>query len=307
MRLDAQQFANVLRDVLDPVVIQRILTKKDDAGLIGGDALAAEGIDARVDAQSLTLNLRIEPEVRRLTTVPLRGAAPTPGPGAISLPASVSSYLNVRTGLDYDYRTTADGSKGRQPINVALENGTNILGGVFEGTMNYAESGRRHWQRGDFRLLKDDSENMLRYTVGDLSYPVDGFQSFQAVGGISIARNFSLQPYQIVQPTGQQEILLRSDSRVDVFVNGRRSDTLRLPAGRYNLRDFPFTQGANDAELQITDNVGRVTNVDIPFFFSSALLAPGLSQYSYALGVPSRDEDGLRRYATTGPVFSGLH
>jgi outer membrane usher protein len=306
VRVEAEKFTTAMREVLDGSVVERLLSKKDAEGFLGTEALAEEGIRAQIDQRTVSLVLAIEPEKRRLTTIPLRGTAPTV-PENLSPSADFSSYVNLRTGIDYNHRAVNGSARGRQPINAGFDSATSIFGTVLESSFTFSEDSERRWQRGDVRLIQDDPENAVRYVAGDLGYPLAGFQNFLPAGGLMVAKNFSLQPYQILQPAGQQEILLRSQSRVDVFVNGRRSQTLDLAPGRYNLRDFPFTQGANDAQLQITDNVGRVTTVDLPFFFASQLLAPGLSQYAYAVGEASRDVGGLRRYGSDTPVFSMLH
>ena len=122
-----------------------------------------------------------------------------------------------------------------------------------------------------------------------------------------IARNFDLQPYRVTAPAGQFEFVLPSESRVDVFLNGRRIEQLRLAPGRYDVRDFPFTQGGNDVRLEITDDVGRVSTLDLGFTFDSDLLAPSLHEYAYSIGLPSFNEEGLRKYERSFPSVTAFH
>jgi len=176
----------------------------------------------------------------------------------------------------------------------------------FSGTYEPAP-GQRRWQRGDMRLIHDDVDNADRYTFGDLLYPLIGFQTSQPLGGISFARDYTIQPYTTIQPSGQQQFILTSPSKVEVDVNGRPTQVIRLPPGRYDIRNFPFAQGANDVQLHVTDAAGRTTTTEIPFFFDSTLLDRGISQFNYAIGLPMVSEDGLRKYPLTTPALTMFH
>ncbi len=120
-------------------------------------------------------------------------------------------------------------------------------------------------------------------------------------------RNFETQPYRSIQPSGQRRIVLARPSTVEVLVNGRAIDTLRLGPGPVNLRDFPVANGVNDITLRITDDLGREETVSFPFFFDSGLLAPGLHEFGYSLGFPRTGEADLFRYDTGTPTFSAFH
>lgn len=108
----------------------------------------------------------------------------------------------------------------------------------------------------------------------------------------------------MTEPQGRSEFLLLSASRVEILVNGSRVRTLRLPAGRYNIRDLPISAGANDVILRITNDVGEVQEIAYSLFFDSDLLAPGLDRYSFTMGFPQDVEDGLYKYDTAKASFS---
>jgi outer membrane usher protein len=148
---------------------------------------------------------------------------------------------------------------------------------------------------------------MLRYALGDLSYPTMGFQAFRPMAGFSIARNFSLQPYLVTEPMGQTSFFLKNPSKVDVFVNGQQVQTLQLPAGPQNVRNFLFTSGANDVDLRITDDVGRVETVHMSFFFDTRLLAAGQQEFSYNVGLPSQPAGSGYNYDSAHPTLSLFH
>jgi outer membrane usher protein len=289
-----------------PEILTKLADTKDSDGYVSIGALRAAGLGAKLDPATLSLVLDIPLDLRALQSIDLahRAAAFATPPIA---PATLSSYLNVRGGVDYVHESSAAGAAGLQPVNLGFESATNLLGFVLQGDLSYIGSSRTPWQRGDVSLVHDEPDDAVRYQVGDLAYPVTAFQAFEPLGGITIARNFTLQPYRIVQPGGEQNFVLTSPSRVQVQVNGQTTQILQLPAGRYNLQNFAFTQGANNVQLNITDAVGRTATIASPFFFSSTLLQAGLQDFSYSLGAPSTQVDGDRNYAVGHPAASAFH
>jgi outer membrane usher protein len=216
-------------------------------------------------------------------------------------PARTSAYVNFLAGQDF----TSD--QGKQPLTLDLDGAANVLGNVVEGIGTYKSRGSVRWARDDVRFVRDDADSRIRYSAGDVSYNLDGFQSFQRTGGFAIARNFGLQPYVSSVPAGQSQLEIDRNSRVDVFINGQRVRTLDLQPGRYDVRDFPFSSGTNDVSLRITDEVGRVQVLRFPFIFDTTLLATGEQDFSYVAGVPSQTTSSGRSYDTGDWVFSAYH
>lgn len=226
----------------------------------------------------------------------------------ITPPSALSAYLNLRGSQDYVERPLPGQPEGRLPFRMSADGAVNLRGWVLEGSADYIEKDPlRSWARGDFRLVHDWPEQAIRAAAGDLSYPVEGFQSFQPMFGATLARNFDLQPYRVTEPTGQTSFFLKSASRVDVFVNGQKVRTLQLEPGPYNIRDFPVVSGANQATLVITDPTGRVETRTLDIVTDLNLLAAGLHKYAYSAGVVSRIDARRKTYDTGVPVFSGFH
>ena len=306
-RIEVEPLVAALKPILAAPIVAKIEALKDARGFVTPEAIKAAGLEASLDVANLSLALRVPIDLRVVQTIGLRERAPRVGRDGVVPPATFSSFVNLRSGIDYVHDGAVGTGLGRQPINIAFETGTNLKGYVFQADLNYFESDRKSWQRGDMSIVRDDVENSLRYQIGDLSYPVAGFQSFIPMGGFTVARNFSLQPYKVVQPSGQQSVSLVSPSRVEVLVNGQVTQVIRLAPGNYNLRDFPFTQGANDVQLRITDSVGRVSVVNLPFFFSNDLLAEGNHEFAYSFGAPTNIVNGTHQYTSRFPSFTVFH
>jgi outer membrane usher protein len=298
-----------LLDLLRPLLLASYAGELEalpaDRGFVALSKLKEAGLDAVYDAQKLQVQVSVPPDRRNVTRLGL-GADPK-SPPDIHQPAGLSAYTNIRTGLDHVDRADAQPGSGLQPVQVAFENAVNVEGWVLEADGYYRETGPTGWSRGNVRVVHDDVAEAIRYSMGDLSFPIAGFQSFPAMGGIGIAKNFAIQPYRSVQPGGERDFILTAPSTVEVLVNGRPTRSFRLPAGPVSLRDFPGATGTNDVRIRITDDFGRVTEVDFPFFFESRLLAPGLHEFSYNVGITSTS--GLRGpvYDEGRPTFSGFH
>ena len=145
----------------------------------------------------------------------------------------------------------------------------------------------------------------MRTAVGDVALPATGFQNPHVVGGGVIEKNFTLQPDLMNQSMGQKQFILEHPSTVEIFINEQYYKTLHLSTGRYDLRDFPIASGVNDVRITITDNFGRIRELNFPLFADNSLLSKDLHEYRYGMGYLV---SGINHeYDTTQPVFSGFH
>lgn len=279
----------------------------DEQGNVTLKQLRDQGLEIELDERKLELRATVPAVLRRAKDSQLYGRVLPRGVEETVAPSAFSAYLNLRSGLDHVQQSANGRNEGLQPFRGDLEGAVNVRDWVVEGTASYTEDAPEEWRRGDVRLVRDDPERRIRYSVGDLAYPVVGFQSFMPLGGFTLARNFSLQPYRVTQPRGRTSFFLQSPSKVEVLVNGRRVQTLQLPAGPHNLTDFLFASGGNDVELQITDDVGRVETIRLSFYFDSRLLAQGEQEFAYSIGLPSRDDGRDRVYEDSFPTVSLFH
>lgn len=87
----------------------------------------------------------------------------------------------------------------------------NIQSLVLENQMYYQSNIEQKWYRGDTRLVKDFSASNIRAQVGDVYPQIQGFMVARPLGGVNIARNFSLNPYRLPYPTGNQNFTLPQD------------------------------------------------------------------------------------------------
>ncbi len=264
------------------------------------------GLTVDFDPALLELSLKIAPELRKTGTLSLRGSAHHEVDSDTLGPSPLSSFINFNFGQDF---LSGGGSpdNGRQPLRSELAGAIRAFGTVLEANGSYLEKSNKPWTRGELRLVHDVPDRFARLTLGDLLYPVSGFQRFRSMGGVALTTHFDMQPYQVINPSPSRQIFLKRASTVRVFMNGRLMQTVALEAGPHNFENFPISSGTNNLTLEVEDDTGQVQRIEIPYFFSSTLLKPELHEVYYAIGIPSEQELNTRRYDPGSPTLSLSH
>ena len=67
--------------------------------------------------------------------------------------------------------------------------------------------------------MYDQPQKMLRFYLGDINIPIIGYQTSPSVGGISITKDFNLQPYSSTKPISMNEIVIYRPSTIEVYSN----------------------------------------------------------------------------------------
>jgi outer membrane usher protein len=307
LKVDAAPVLQELAGRVRPDILEHLRAALDPQGQLSLPQLQALGLEADFDEQQLELRVAVPPAVRRASTIDLFSARPPPGAERALAPSAFSTYVNLRSGLDYVEQSPNGGGQGLQPFRMDFEGAVNLRNWVVEGNASFTQDAPNPWRRGDWRLVRDDPERRIRAALGDLAYPTTGLQNFQPLVGLTVARNFSLQPYRITQPRGRTSFFLQTPSKVEVLVNGQPVQSLQLPAGPHSVQDFLFASGSNEVVLRITDDVGRVEIIQLSFFFASRLLAAGEQEFAYSAGFPSRPGETGPAYDTRRPAFSLFH
>jgi outer membrane usher protein len=270
-------------------------------------ALQSAGLKANFSERSLQLKIDIPPELRS-TLVNEANDFRVPKTAATALrPSKFSAFINLLGYEGYGWSGNSQ-SLGRQPFNLGLEGAINYQGWVLEGSGSFFENNNNNpWSRSDIRLVKDDPKNAIRYIIGDLFSATRGYQNFVPMVGFGIVRNFSLQPYLITLPTGQFSFFMENPSKVEVFVNERLNQTLELPAGPQDIRDFYLNAGLNNIRIKITDNVGQVREIAFAAPIAYDLLEEGLDQFGFTVGFPSYNQNSTISYDTGRPMLAGFY
>ena len=185
----------------------------------------------------------------------------------------------------------------------------NIKNVAIENQLNYlATQGETTWYRQNTKLTYDRSNKMQRMEMGDVNYPIIGYQQSRALGGLSIYRDFSLNPYQQTGPSSAFEYEVESRSLVRTYVNNIILKTEYMNPGRYSVNDIPLVNGLNKIIVELTDDLGKKKVYIFNEAGSLDLLSPGLSRYSLATGLPSTEEATTKKYNhTEGAFYSSFY
>ena len=298
----AARLFQLLGGTLDRKLVARLAARPNP----DPDALAAAGIRLRYNAQDLALDLELSADRRAVRGLQV-AVLDQESVGNVVAPAAVSTYLNARGNFDYLH-----GDGGFITPLVALDGAARIASVVAEGEALWRPGGDGEaFTRVGSRLVYDDRERVMRWTLGDLQPVGRGFQALPEIAGLSLFRSYGvLEPQRIARPRGGRAFTLSRPSTVDVEVNGQLVRRLQLEPGNYDLRDFPFTQGANDVRLAIRDDAGRAQALDFNVFLDQTQLGSGLTEFGAYAGLlaPSgvRGPDYSKDFAASGFVRHGF-
>jgi outer membrane usher protein len=243
-------------------------------------ATLAPAVIFEVDERALTLRLTAAPAL---------------------LPATVQDFLQSRPpGLVYTRDTTAFLNSSVSGIDFERytwtgEGGLSIRNTLLYGTAFRDDKGT--FSRGLTNFTVDDRPRLVRYLVGDrfdITGPLGGGA---LLGGVSVSRDFELDPYFVRFPTVGLSGAVFTRSTAEVYVNGQLLRREVLPPGPFDLRNLPAPVGSGVAEVVLRDAFGRQQVITQPFYFTSNLLKAGVQEWSYDLGF-KRDGDvtGLGEY-----------
>lgn len=272
---------------------QRLLAKLRSRDTIGESDFAEAGVKVRYNAKDLAVDVELSASDRAVRSLQVADLEQTQVASAIR-PATVSAYLNGRGSLDYLH-----GPGGLQAPLIFVDGAVRFAGVVAEGEALWQPHGDgASFVRTGSRLIRDDEKRVLRLTLGDLQPVGRGFQSLPEMAGLSLFRSYGvLEPQRIARPRGGRSFTLTRPSTVDVQVNGQLVRRLQLNPGNYDLRDFPFVQGANDVRLAIRDDGGRSQLLSFNVFLDQTQLGEGLNEFGLYAGV-------LAVTGPSGPKYS---
>jgi outer membrane usher protein len=235
---------------------------------------------------------------------------------SISVTASAGSFkpsnIDIAHGAPPDMEYTSDPA-GFMNYSVTTAN-FNSVSGFFEGGVTVDHllfySGllfdMSNLVRGLTNMVWDDRVNLRRLTLGDiaLNAPVLGGGPF--MGGLTLQKDFSLNPYFVQFPTQNISGSVTSPSTAYVYRNGVLIKQVQLAPGQFNLQQIPGLSGVSDTQVVIRNAFGGSQVINAPFYVGATLLQPGLSSYQYSIG-ELRNNLGTSSWAYGPLALSASH
>ena len=256
------------------------------------------GAELKFNEKTLTLDIQLPPDMLPSQSLNLGATQPAT---TIS-PRAPGGFLNYQLG-----RTLTQ--SGFETYNGATELGLNV--GKFlllDNRVYTTSSGQNRAVRLQTQLVYDQPEELRRWTLGDGIAASGELGSSFNFGGIGVSKLFQINPYFVKSPLAGYAGAVTLPSTVDVYMNGARVQSQSLAPGNFNLQnlDNRGATGLNNLEIVIRDPFGREQRVSFPYFFSDQLLAKGLDEYSYNVGVIRRNF-GVSSSDYGTPAVSAFH
>ncbi len=171
------------------------------------------------------------------------------------------------------------------------------------------------WQRTTVRmdttLEHSLQDKEITFRLGDTLTNSLTWTRSTRIGGFQVSRNFALQPYQTTTPLPAYFGSAALPSAVEMYINGIQQYSGKVPAGPFELNAMPSINGAGQAQVVLTDALGRRTLINFPFYNSTRLLREGLTDWSFEAGYVRNNYgyqsfDYARQPMVSGTIRHGL-
>ncbi|KGB56307.1 Type I pili (Chaperone-usher pili assembly system) [Sphingopyxis sp. LC81] len=301
-RLELELFVNGMRSgIVAPAVKQgsRFRLRTADmrrAGILlqtTGETLfldSLEGLRADYDAPRQQLHLTVSPEY-----------LPAQRVGRDKRRFERAQY-DIGALLNYDaYVSGGD----RTPVQASLWHEARIFGpaGIVSTTGALRSGSAKNYVRFDTYWRWSDERSMTTIEAGDIITRSLPWAPAVRLGGLQISRDFSVRPDVVTYPLPEFAGSAALPSTVDLVVHGQRVAGADVNPGPFALDTLPPINGYGEANLIVTDMHGRSVSTTMPFYISSALLRPGLTDYAAALGAFRRNY-GMKNFDYGGLAAS---
>ncbi|HEX9163807.1 MAG TPA: fimbria/pilus outer membrane usher protein [Thermoanaerobaculia bacterium] len=263
------------------------------APIEGEDAVSLKSLSPLLtyvlNQENLTLDLTVKPELLQPTVVEGRTARPTD-----------IEYARDHTGF-FNYSVS---SPSMRSVTLFGEAGATIGSGLLYTGFSRGVGG--HLVRGLTNYTYDDLKRLRRFTGGDAVVATESLGGSALITGVTVSRNFGLDPYFLRFPALNLAGTALTPSQVDVYVNGILVGRHDVPPGPFQLRDVPVAAGAGTTQIVVRDAFGRQTTASTNYYYATNLLNRGLSEYLYSAGV-IRQDLGVRSFSTGDPAAVAFH
>jgi outer membrane usher protein len=266
----------------------------NNEGAVSLKSLAPD-IAFTVEEESATILLTVNPSLLPTQTIDFA----VKGRPDVLYPDDTSLFLNYS--LDF----MGPGNV----LDLPLELGLRIGPFLFLSGARVTAGTSASFVRNLTSVIADDRSAKVRVALGDFVAGSGGLGLGSAgiFGGVSVTKNFSLDPFYVKEPDIVVRDLLPTPSIVKMYLNDMRSGSeMKSSPGVLELAHLPLLPGANTVALMVTDVDGHVTRVEIPYYRSTQLLAPGVDEYSYSAGF-TRVDLGAESFSYGEPALLGFH
>lgn len=266
------------------------------------------GVTYAFRQRTLVLDISADPHLLAEHAITLRGERRRRG----VIAQGSSGFLNYA--LNYSNGSGSSGSR----LGFAGEVGWSYRDFLFLTDASTSQNGGAKPVRLMSSLTHDNRDTLRRTVVGDFFSPAREFGNGVNLGGISLSKLYTLDPYLVSVPTQSITGNVALPSDLEVYLDGQRISSERLRPGEFELRDILAYGGSRNVQLVLRDAFGRVQQLNYSFYFSDQPLKQGLNEYSYNIGALRRNfgsdsanygplaYSAFHRYGVTNALTLGL-
>lgn len=233
-------------------------------------------LDFEIDERELALRIVASPELLGMheygSSRPLEDAEYVEGG---------SAFFNY--GLDYYSRSGGLSNEMLLTHEVGFRMGR-VLGLSSFAWQRSAEAS--DYDRLQTQLIVDYPASLRRLTALDTIGSSGPLGSALPMAGVTLAKNYSIDPYFIWFPTPELAGSVLTASDIEIYQNGFLTRRLHVPPGQFQIDDLQVAAiGAGSYDVVIRDAFGRESSLSQPFYLTKDLLRRGLHAYNYGLGL----------------------
>lgn len=247
------------------------------------------GVSFKLDEVGLQLRLTARPELLDKTVLPPAGNRPTH-----------LVYARNRSGfLNYSVNTGTAGTTG-----LFTEAGVSAGGALVDTTLS-RQAGQR-FVRGLSSVTFDDRARLTRWIVGDAVVNSGTLGGGLVLGGVTFAREYSVDPYFIRRPSLNLAGSVTTPSVVEIYANNHLVRREEIQPGQFEFSNLNLQTGRGDLRMVIRDAFGNQREISNAYYVGSSALAKGLQEFSYSLGL-ERLEQSIASWQYARPAALGRH
>jgi len=230
---------------------------------------------------------------------------------AVSTP-SVAAPSRSGTGAFVNYAFSFTPPSGGGPTTRHFSIAGTISGALFSPAGSLSASsllqlpkpggGESEFTRLNTTYEFDQPQIPLAIRAGDVMTAPPGWARAEFLGGLQIETDYELQPSQVTFPTPIIGQTLAQPSDVALLVNNAVAYSGNANAGPMSLVGIPVISGLNEVTIQTRSASGQVSSQTVPFYASSTMLKPGLTDYDVTVGA-LRHHYGQTNNLYATPVF----
>lgn len=266
------------------------------------------GLRVRYNEAEQTIDLEAPAELLATTRLDARGLASTGTVPTTATPlGAVVNYTMFATGGQSGGGVAFQGASAEIDARVFSRFGVVSTSALASAGPDVAGGVTRL----DTTWRYEQPERTMTYSAGDVITRGLSWSRPVRLGGLQVSRSFGLRPDLVTAPIPVISGTAAAPSSLDLYVNNVKQLSTNVPAGPFEVSRAPLAYGAGMAQVVVRDALGRDTRIDLPFYASDALLAPGLADFALEAGYTRRNfgvisNDYDRRLAASGSLRYGL-